>query len=482
LRRVAIAGATGYVGGRLLDRLIETGDFEVQALARTPEKLDAQLASSGGRLRVHRGDVQDLDSLAPALAGAEVAFYLVHSLGEGTDFGATDVRGARNFATACAVAGVERIVYLSGLGSADDDDLSEHLSSRHDTGFALAEAGVSVTELRAAIIVGSGSASFEIIRDLSHKLPVMITPRWVRSRCEPIAIRDVVAYLVGVLDEPRTIGETLEIGGGDILTYAEMMRVCAEEQGRRCHILTVPVLTPRLSSYWLHLVTSVDMKIARPLIDGLRNDVICHDKRIRDWIPLPLAGYRLSVQRALRREQTRTQRESRWTDASRPLRERMRRSSLRLRPSAERFVDSRVFETELSPAVAFAHISRIGGEFGYGATAGSLWKIRGLIDRLTGGPGLRRGRPFGKELRSGDVVDFWRVADVQDERRLELVAEMRVPGEARLCWEIEATPNGSSVRQTATLTNESLMSGVYWYAVAPAHNFVFERMGRHLIA
>ena len=483
VRRVAIAGATGYVGGRLLARLIEDADFEIEAIARTPGKLASHAANSEGRLTVHKGDVQDPDSLTAALEGVEDAYYLVHSLGTGSDFGETDIRGARNFASACEAAGVERIIYLSGLGSESDEQLSEHLSSRHETGDALRESAVAVTELRAAIIVGSGSSSFEIIRDLSRKLPVMITPRWVRSRCEAIGIRDVVSYLVGVLDEPRTIGETLEIGGGDVQTYAEMMRICAEEQGRRCHIVTVPVLTPRLSSYWLHLVTSVDMSVARPLIEGLRNDVVCTDTRIRDWIPLPLAGYRLSVQRAMERERTRTTRESRWTDASRPIRERLQRSGgLRVRPSAKSFSDSRVFESELSPDEAYAHISRIGGEFGYGATAGGLWKIRGLIDRLSGGPGLRRGRPFGNDLHTGDVVDFWRVTDAESPRRLELVAEMRVPGEARLKWEIEPRGDGSAIRQTATLTNTSLMSGIYWYAVAPAHNFVFDRMGRHLIA
>jgi uncharacterized protein YbjT (DUF2867 family) len=482
MRRVAIAGATGYVGGRLLTRLVDDGNFEIHAIARTPGKLNSHAASSEGRLTVHQGDVQDSASLAPALEGVEDAYYLVHSLGSGSDFGETDIKGARNFAAACEAAGVDRIIYLSGLG-AENDELSEHLSSRHETGDALRESSVAVTELRAAIIVGSGSSSFEIIRDLSRKLPVMVTPRWVRSRCEAIGIRDVVSYLVAVLDEPRTVGETLEIGGGDVQSYAEMMRICAEEQGRRCHILTVPVLTPRLSSYWLHLVTSVDMSVARPLIEGLRNDVVCTDTRIREWIPLPLAGYRLSVQRAIQRDRTRTARESRWTDASRPIRERLQRSGgLRVKPGTDAFRDSRVFESDLSPEEAFAHISRIGGEFGYGATAGSLWKIRGLIDRLSGGPGLRRGRPFGNELHTGDVVDFWRVTDADSPRRLELVAEMKVPGEARLRWEIAPRGEGSEIRQTATLTNSSLMSGVYWYIVAPAHNFVFDRMGRHLIA
>lgn len=480
-RRVAVIGATGYVGGRLVDRLVEDG-FAVNALARTPEKLAALPEDSNGLVTVHRADVQEPDSLAPALEGCEAAFYLVHSLGAGADFVEADNAGARNFATACAEAGVGRIVYLSGLG-AEGGDLSEHLSSRHETGESLRSGPVPVTELRAAIIVGSGSASFEIIRDLSRKLPVMVTPRWVRSRCEPIGIRDVVSYLIAVLDEPRTVGETLEIGGGEVLTYARLMQICAEEQNRRCLIVTVPVLTPRLSSYWLHLVTSVDMSIARPLIEGLRNDVVTNDHRIREWIPLAPADYRTSVRRALARERERTRRESRWTDATLPRKVREAAPRLpRIRPSLAAFRDSRRFETGLEADEVYRRISRIGGEFGYGRTAGFLWRIRGLIDRLGGGPGLRRGRPFGAELRKGDAVDFWRVVEADPGRRLELVAEMRVPGEARLTWTIEPGADGATLVQTATLTNDSLLSGLYWYAIAPAHNWVFNRMGRHLIS
>lgn len=478
---VAIAGATGYVGGRLLDRLISETEVSIHALARTPQKLDRQARENPERLAVFRGDVHLADSLDAGLIGVDVAYYLVHSLGAGEHFGEADISGAHNFAAACERAGVQRIVYLSGLGSGDDE-LSEHLSSRHETGEALRTTSVPVTELRAAIIVGSGSASFEIIRDLSRKLPVMITPRWVQSRCEPIGIRDVVSYLVGVLDEPRTVGETLEIGGGDVLSYADMMRLCAEEQGRRVWILSVPVLTPRLSSYWLHLVTSVNMQIARPLIEGLRNDVVCGDLRIREWIPLELADYRTSVRRALDRDKSRTQRESRWTDASFPSRVREAGGRLRLMPSKEAFVETRTFDTELPPDEMFRRISRIGGEFGYGRTAGALWKIRGLIDRIGGGPGLRRGRPFGDELRPGDAIDFWRVVEADAPNRLSLVAEMRVPGEARLEWIVEPTDSGSHLVQTATLTNDSLLSGVYWYLVAPAHNYVFDQLGRHLLA
>ena len=470
-RRVAVIGATGYVGGRLLDRLVADG-FAVSALARTPAKLANAVAAAEGAITVHRADVQDVESMAAGLEGAEAAFYLVHSLGEGASFVDDDTLGARNFAQACEKAGVGQIIYLSGLGS-EDGDLSEHLSSRHATGDALREGSVPVTELRAAIVVGSGSASFEIVRDLSRKLPVMIAPKWVSSRCEAIGIRDVVSYLVGTLNEPRTIGQTLDIGCGEVLTYRRMMEICAEEQGRKCWIITVPVLTPRLSSYWLHLVTSVDMKIARPLIEGLRNDVVTQDHRIREWIDFEPADYRTSVRRALDRELGRTRRESRWTDAGLPA---------KVKPSIKAFKDSRRFETDLAPEELFRRVSRIGGSFGYGRTADILWRIRGLIDRIGGGPGLRRGRPFGGQLHTGDVVDFWRVVDVSEPQSLELVAEMRVPGEARLSWSIEPTEKGSDLVQTATLTNESLLSGLYWYSIAPAHNWVFNRMARHLMS
>lgn len=475
---IAVAGASGYVGGRLLDRLLAE-DRNVRAIARNPAKLAGRYDRE--QFEVVRADTENLDSLVPALDGVGVAFYLVHSLGSAGDFDAIDERSAENFARACEQNGVERIVYLSGLGS-DDDKLSEHLSSRHRTGDALRRGAVPVTELRAAIIVGSGSASFEIIRDLSRKLPVMITPRWVQSRCEPIGIRDVISYLVGVLDEPRTVGETLEIGGGDVLSYADMMRICAEEQGRSAKIFSVPVLTPRLSSYWLHLVTSVDMRIARPLIEGLRNDVVCNDRRIREWIPLQLGDYRTSVQRAFERERTRTVRESRWTDAAWPEKVRSAGSRLRIRRKVERFCDQRSVNTELSQQEAFRRLSRIGGEFGYGRTADFLWRVRGLIDRLGGGPGLRRGRPFGQGLHVGDAIDFWRVSDVHEPDRLGLVAEMWVPGQARLDWRVEPDGNGTRIVQTATLTNESLLSGLYWYAVAPLHNFVFDRLQRHLLS
>ena len=491
---ILVAGATGYVGGRLIPELLDDGHV-VRALARQPAKLDGRSFAGHERLQVVAGDVLDRASLDEAVAGVRIAYYLVHSLGVGRHFANADVVGARTFGAACAAAGVERIVYLSGLG--DDEDpggLSEHLRSRHATGDALRESGVAVTELRAAIIVGSGSASFEMIHDLARRLPLMLTPRWVRSRCEPIAIRDVTWYLRAVLDEPRTIDATLEIGSGNIHTYEDLLRICAEELGLPFRNVTVPILSPTVSSYWIHLVTSVDRDVARPLVEGLRNDVVCTDLRIRTWLPRELSSYRVSVRRALAKRVAPTVRESRWSDAQRrPLPRSgtfgrgglmpvLRPTRVRLWPRREEFRDYRTFDTDLAPDEVFGRITRIGGPNGYGPRADPLWRLRGWLDRVWGGPGLRRGRPFGGELHVGDAVDWWRVERITHGRQLRLVAEMLVPGVARLDFRIEPLPGGGSrLHQLASLSNGSLWSGLYWLAIEPIHDAVFEQLGRHLL-
>lgn len=491
-RRVLVAGATGYVGGRLIPDLLAAG-HHVTALARDPRKLEGRPFVDDPQLEVCQADVLDPASLAGDLDGIQVAYYLVHSMRGGDGFEDTDVRAARTFGTACADAGVERIVYLSGLGEASDDALSPHLKSRHDTGDALREGGVPVTELRAAIIVGSGSASFDIIHDIVARLPVMVTPKWVRSLCEPIAIRDVTWYLVSVLDEPRTVGEILEIGSGDVMPYKDLLRICAEELGLPIRNLSVPVLTPGLSARWLHLVTDVDYAVARPLVEGLRNDVVCTDLRIREWMPRELSPYREAARRALDKRQHPTVRESRWTDAQRTPRrdrlpgigttnERNRLMGLRIAPERREFRDYRTFDTDLPQAEVFRRVSSIGGPGGYGIRAEILWQLRGAIDRVTGGPGLRRGRPFGRSLHPGDALDFWRVEEVEPDERLVLSAEMRAPGAARLEFRVEPLDDGGSrLHQLATLSNDTLWSGLYWYAIAPLHDWVFDQLGAHVI-
>ena len=476
-QRILVAGATGYIGGRLIPALLDAG-HEVRGLARTPGKLAGRVFASDPKFSAVGGDVLERETLHEPLAGVDAAYYLVHSLGAGSDFRERDIDAATNFAQACAAAGVARIIYLSGLGG-EGDELSEHLESRQATGDALREAGVPVTELRAAVIIGSGSASFEIMRDLTRRLPAMVAPKWVSSRCEPIAIADVVRYLVGCLDEPRTAGEIFDIGGGTVLTYREMLRVAAEEQHRPFRLVGVPVLTPKLSSYWLHLVTSVDMQVARPLIDGLRNDVVTHDQRIRELLPGDTIPYREAVRRALNVEVAK--RQSRWQDArfdrvEQPL------QRFRIAPGTKLFQDRQVFETALSADELWRRVeANFGGRGGYGAKAEVLWRIRGIADRVLGGAGLRRGRPAGA-LAEGDAVDWWRVERIDPGNALALVAEMRVPGVARLELEIEPTEHGSRLVQTATLGNTRFASGLYWYAVAPFHDWVFRELGAHLIA
>jgi uncharacterized protein YbjT (DUF2867 family) len=472
-----VTGATGYIGGRLIPALLDDG-YEVRGMARAPSHLAGRVFANHPRFSAVAGDALDAHSLAPALAGVDVAYYLIHSLGIGADFGRRDLDAARIFAAACETAGVGRVIYLSGLGG-QGDELSEHLASRQATGDALRSSGVAVTELRAAVIVGSGSASFEIIRDLTRRLPAMVAPRWVSSKCEPIAIRDVVRYLVGCLGEPRTADAVFEIGCGEVLTYRDMLRVAAEEQGRPFRMVTVPVLTPTLSSYWLHLVTSVDMRVARPLIDGLRNDVVCHDRRIVDLLGAATLDYRDAVRAALNVDAS--ERRSRWLDSGheRPAPARHR---LRLAPRRDAFRDCQVFDTPLAAEELWRRVElNFGGAAGYGAKADILWRLRGAADRLLGGAGLRRGRPVGA-LAEGDAVDWWRVERLERGRTMRLVAEMRVPGIARLELDIQPTTHGARLVQTATLANTRLASGVYWYAVALFHDWVFRELGAHLIA
>jgi hypothetical protein len=287
-----------------------------------------------------------------------------------------------------------------------------------------------------------------------------------------------------VLDEPRTIGETLDIGSGDIRTYEDLMRICAEELGLPFRNVSVPVLTPRLSSYWLHLVTSVDMRLARPLIEGLRSDVVCHDHRIREWLPRDLSSYRLAVQRALAKDVPNAPRESRWTDAQRASGRTLEqhRTRVRMSPKNREFRDYRYFDSDLSPDALYSHVTSIGGEAGYGRRVDGLWRVRGAIDRMLGGPGLRRGRPRGRNLAVGDPIDFWRVERIEPGEYLRLVAEMRVPGVAHLEFRIEPRGEGGSrLHQLATLENASIWSGLYWKSIAPLHDAVFNQLGEHVL-
>jgi uncharacterized protein YbjT (DUF2867 family) len=465
---VAVTGATGYIGGRLIPRLLDCG-HAVRCLARDPRKLRGRPWASRPGAQLVRADLDSPATLAAALRGAEAAYYLVHSMvSAGRDYAEKDRALALHFAAAARDAGVRRIIYLGGLGETGAD-LSEHLSSRREVEHALASTGVPVTVLRATMIIGSGSASFEILRYLVERLPAMITPKWVSTPCQPIAVRNVIGYLTGVLDVPETAGQVYDIGGPEVLCYRDIMQVMAEELGlRRRLIIPVPVLTPRLSSYWIHLVTPLSHAIARPLAEGLRNPVVCRDGRIREIVPQELLTVRESIRAALSSVAS-DHVETVWSMAG-PI------------PGDPDWAGGSVFRDEreivvnASPDRVFRAICRIGGGHGWYA-AGWLWKIRGLLDRMVGGPGLRRGRRSPETVAFGEALDFWRVAGLEPDRTLSLRAEMKLPGEALLEFRVE--PEGENrcrLRQAALFKPRGLFGLAYWYAIAPLHHIVFAGM------
>ena len=467
-RPVLVTGATGYVGGRLVPRLLAAG-HRVRCLARAPRKLDHRAWAGDPRVEVVGGDLLDEASVTAALEGCRAAYYLVHSmLAAGADYRDRDAQLARAFSAAAARAGVERIVYLGGLGETGDG-LSEHLASRREVEHELASAGVPVTVLRAAMIIGSGSASFEILRYLVERLPVMVTPRWVRTICQPIAIRNVLDYLVDCLDVEATAGRTLDIGGPEIVTYHEFMRLVAEVRGLgKRVVLPVPVLTPRLSSFWIHLITPLSHRIAVPLAEGLRNPVVCRDDEAQRLMPTRLLTVRESIAAAYEHLDADSV-ETTWSDAG-PVPGDPDWSGGRA------YVDSWAVTIRGTPERAFEAVCRIGGGHGYYA-ADWLWRLRGWMDRMVGGPGLRRGRRTLRSVGYGDALDFWRVTDVDAPGFLALRAEMKVPGEALLEFRTEALGDGRTrLVQTARFIPKGLFGLLYWYAVMPLHGYVFRGM------
>ncbi|MFF9771498.1 SDR family oxidoreductase [Streptomyces sp. NPDC014636] len=480
--RCLVTGATGYIGGRLVPELLAAG-HRVRCLARSPGKLrDHPWA---GQTEVVRGDVTDADSVAAAMRDVDVAYYLVHALGSGGDFEQTDRRAAHVFGEQAKAAGVRRIVYLGGLAPAGvpEDRLSPHLRSRAEVGRILLASGVPTAVLRAAVIIGSGSVSFEMLRYLTERLPVMVTPSWVRTRIQPIAVRDVLRLLVGSARLPEDVNRAFDVGGPDILTYRDMMNRYAHVAGLpRRLIVPVPVLTPGLSSHWVGLVTPVPASIARPLTESLRHEVVCHEHDIAGYVPDPPGhplGFDEAVRLALRRVREAAV-ATRWSSAAVP------GASSEPLPTdpdwagGSLYTDRREAVVDAPVSALWRVIEGVGGEHGWYSFP-LAWSLRGWLDRLVGGVGLRRGRRDAERLRVGDSLDFWRVEEIEPGHLLRLRAEMRLPG---LAWlEMYAEPNGdgrSRYRQRALFHPHGLLGHAYWWGVSPFHAVVFGGMARNI--
>ncbi|MFJ3670915.1 SDR family oxidoreductase [Streptomyces sp. NPDC090106] len=480
--RCLVTGATGYIGGRLVPELLAAG-HQVRCLARSPEKLrDHPWA---GEAEVVRGDVLDAGSVAEALRGTDVAYYLVHALGSGDTFEETDRRAARVFAEQARAAGVRRIVYLGGLTPADvpEEELSPHLRSRAEVGRILLASGVPTTVLRAAVVIGSGSASFEMLRYLTERLPVMVTPSWVHTRIQPVAVRDVLRALVGSARMPSDVSRAFDIGGPDILTYREMMIRYASVAGLRHRlILSVPMLSPGLSSHWVGLVTPVPASIARPLTESLRHEVVCHEHDIARYVPDPPGhpfGFDQAVRLALRRVRE-AKVTTRWSSASVPG---APSDPLPTDPDwagGSLYTDVRELTVDAPPAALWRVIEGIGGENGWYSFP-LAWAVRGRLDRLVGGVGLRRGRRDATRLRAGDSLDFWRVEEIEPGHLLRLRAEMRLPGLAWLEMSASTDDEGRTrYRQRALFHPRGLLGHAYWWSVSPFHAVVFGGMARNI--
>jgi uncharacterized protein YbjT (DUF2867 family) len=467
---ILLTGATGYVGGRLLSRLQQQG-LRVRCLTRRVDALKDRINAS---TEVVQGDVFDPESLQSAFAGVETAFYFVHSMGDSRDFELQDRIAAENFSKAATRAGVRRLIYLGGLGN-PDEKLSKHLRSRQETGDVLRANHCQVIELRASIVIGSGSLSFEMIRALVERLPIMICPRWVQVKAQPIAIEDLLSYLVAALRLPSPDSQIFEIGGPEQVSYGELMQEYARQRGLRRWMIPVPLLTPYLSSLWLGLVTPLYARVGRKLVESLRNPTLVSNNLAESVFKVRPRSVRDAIARALVNED-REFAETRWSDAL--------SSAGKPRPwGGERFgsrlVDSRTITVALPPEQAFAPIRRIGGQTGW-YYGNWLWTLRGFIDLLIGGVGVRRGRRDPNQLQVGEPLDFWRVEAFEPDQILRLKAEMKLPGRAWLEFEVNPCDQGSTIRQTAIFDPLGLAGLVYWYGIYPLHQFVFAGMLRNL--
>lgn len=467
---ILLTGATGYVGGRLLSLLEERG-LRVRCISRRPEALRERVSAT---TEVVRGDVFDPPTLQAAFEGVETAYYFVHSMGDHRDFEAQDRIAAENFAKSATAAGVRRLVYLGGLGN-PDERLSKHLRSRQETGDVLRAHHSQVIEFRASIVIGSGSLSFEMIRALVERLPIMICPRWVQVKAQPIAIEDLLAYLVGALELPALPSQVYEIGGPDQVSYREIMHEYARQRGLTRWMIPLPFLTPYLSSLWLGLVTPLYARVGRKLVDSLRNPTLVSNNLAESVFGVHPRSLHDAIARALVNED-REFAETRWSDALSSAGNPQSWGGSRF---GSRLVDSRTIDVAVPPERAFAPIRRIGGRTGW-YYGNWLWWLRGFLDLLIGGVGLRRGRRDPDDLRVGEPLDFWRVEVFDAPRRLRLQAEMRLPGRAWLEFEVSSREQGSTIRQTAIFDPVGLAGLLYWYGIYPLHQFVFAGMLRNL--
>ncbi len=468
-----VTGATGYIGGRLAPQLLQKG-YDVRVLTRDADRLQGRLWID--EVEVIEGDVLKPETLTAALKDIDIAYYLIHSMsGNSTsNFHKRDMQAAENFGKAAKENNVERIIYLGGLGN-PEDKLSEHLSSRQQTGKILRESGVAVTEFRAAIVVGSGSKSFEMIRYLSERLPVMICPKWVYSKVQPIAIRDALQYLVSAIEKPETKNEIIEIGGSSIITYADMMRIYAEINGLRRFLIPVPVLTPALSSHWVHWMTPIPASLARPLIEGLKNDVIVKDDKAKELFPeIEPISYRRAVQLAITRIDTEGV-ETTWNDSL--ISSKGDERPVVLETKQGLIIERRIRNVNAPRHKVFNTFTSLGGDKGW-FTYEWAWKLRGILDRLVGGVGFRRGRRHPQKLRIGDALDFWRVEAVKPEQLLRLRAEMKVPGQAWLEFQTISQDNSNQTKlvQTAYFAPKGLFGLLYWYGLYPFHSLIFSSL------
>ena len=465
---IMLTGATGYVGGRLLQMLEQHG-YRVRCMARRPENLVPRVGPS---TQVVKGDVLDLDSLQSALKGVSVAYYLVHSMSSEGSFEENDRKAAHNFGKIAKAAGVERIIYLGGLGN-DDDDLSPHLRSRQEVGKILRQSGVPLLEFRASIVIGSGSLSFQLIRSLVERLPIMITPKWVQVSAQPIAIEDLIEYLEAALFVPDSGCRVYEIGGADQVSYADIMRIYGSCRNIGVRMIPVPFLSPHISSLWLGLITPLYARIGRKLIQSIVHPtVVCDESALKVFNIQPM-GVDDAIRRAIDNEDKEFA-ETRWSDS---LSSSGKMFSWFGVSFGSRLVDSRTIKVNMPPKFIFKPIQRIGGNTGWYAW-NWLWQLRGFLDLLVGGVGMRRGRAHFEILRVGDTVDFWRVEEHDPNHFLRLAAEMKLPGRAWLEFEVTGDDFSSTIRQTAIFDPVGLLGLIYWYALYPLHQLVFAGMLR----